>query len=238
MKKPMVLVLVLAMALVFAFAGNVAAKKIVVLTQLPLSGPLGALDEMGWGYIDAMTWFNEEAGGLGGQKIDWHLEDMRYSPTVEVANFNRYCAEYGRDEFIMASGYITGGLKALIEKVNVEEKIPWVDGSFSSEVFGPQGGPSKFPYYYSVGATYEDQIKVLVKWIKDNFKGQGQAKVAFVYSPTAYGRDGTPEGIAYAKKLGLDIVAEIEYPYNATNATSECTLLRKKKTQYGHFVFR
>ncbi|MBW1786560.1 MAG: ABC transporter substrate-binding protein [Deltaproteobacteria bacterium] len=232
MKKRVVLVLVLAMALVFAFGGNVSAKKVVVLTQLPLSGPLGALDEMGWGYIDAMTWFNEEAGGLGGQKIDWHLEDMRYTPTVEVANFNKYCAEYGRDEFLMASGYITGGLKALIEKVNVEEKIPWVDGSFSSEIFGPQGGPDKFPYYYSVGATYEDQIKVLVKWINENHKGTAKARVAFIFSPTAYGRDGTPEGIAYAKKLGLDVIAEIEYPYNATNATSECTLLRKKKAEY------
>ena len=38
----------------------------------------------------------------------------------------------------MATGYITGGLKPLIEKVNVEEKIPWLDGSYSTEIFGAE----------------------------------------------------------------------------------------------------
>ena len=70
------------------------------------------------------------------------------------------------------------------------------------------------------------------RWIKDNHKASGKPRVGFVYSPTAWGRDGTPEGIAYAKKLGFDVVAEIEYPYTATSATSECMQLRKAKAQY------
>jgi branched-chain amino acid transport system substrate-binding protein len=53
-----------------------------------------------------------------------------------------------------------------------------------------------------------------------------------VFSPTAWGRDGAPEGIAYAKKIGCDVVAEIEYPYTATDATNECMTLRKAKAQY------
>ena len=53
-----------------------------------------------------------------------------------------------------------------------------------------------------------------------------------MYSPTAWGRDGTPEGIAYAKKLGMKVVSEIEYPYTATSATNECMTLRKAKAQY------
>ncbi|MBW1682264.1 MAG: ABC transporter substrate-binding protein, partial [Deltaproteobacteria bacterium] len=126
----------------------------------------------------------------------------------------------------------TGGLKPLIEKVNVEEKIPWLDGSYSTEIFGEEGGPSKYPYYYSLGGTYGNQIRVLMRWIKQNHKGKGKPRVGFVYSPTAWGRDGTPEGIAYAKKLGFDVVAQIEYPYTATDATSECMQLRKKKAQY------
>ncbi len=71
-----------------------------------------------------------------------------------------------------------------------------------------------------------------MKWIKENHKGKGKPRVAFVYSPTAWGRDGTPEGIAYAKKLGFDVVAEIEYPYTATSATNEIMQLRKAKAQY------
>ncbi|MBU2551369.1 MAG: ABC transporter substrate-binding protein, partial [Proteobacteria bacterium] len=140
--------------------------------------------------------------------------------------------EHPKDEFLMATGYITGGLKPLIDKVNKEEMIPWLDGSYSTEIFGPEGGPTKYPYYYSLGATYGDQIRVLMKWIKENHKGKDKPRVGFVYSPTAWGRDGTPEGIAYAKKIGLDVVAEIEYPYTATDATNECMALRKAKADY------
>jgi ABC-type branched-subunit amino acid transport system substrate-binding protein len=232
MKRHAMRILVFTVGLFIATFGTAWAKDIVVLSQFPMSGPLGALPELGWGYIDAMTWFNEEAGGVRGKEVKWHLEDMRYSPKVEVANFTRFCAQYGRDEFVMASGFITDGIKALIQKVNVEEKIPWVDGSFSCEMFGPKGGPSVYPYYYSVGAHYCDQIKILVKWIKDNHKGSGAPRLAFVNSPTAYGRDGLPQGLSYAKAKGVEVVAKIEYPYSATDATTECMTLRRCNAQY------
>ena len=232
MKQRVVFVLAFALSLILLFVLPLSAKEIKTLSQFPMSGPVGSLPEFGWGFIDGMNWVNNEGGGVNGKKIKWFLEDMRYSPTVEVANFSKYTAEHPPDELLMATGYITGGLKPLIEKVNKEQKIPWLDGSYSTEIFGAEGGPSKYPYYYSLGATYGDQIKVLMKWIKENHKGKGKPRVAFVYSPTAWGRDGTPEGIAYAKKIGLDVVAEIEYPYTATSATNECMQLRKAKAQY------
>lgn len=213
-------------------ASLASAKDIKVLSQFPMSGPVGSLPEFGMGFIDATKYINEELKGVNGKPITFFLEDFRYDPTVEVANFNRYASEHSKDELLMATGYITGGLKPLIEKVNVEEKIPWLDGSYSTEIFGHEGGPSKYPYYYSLGATYADQVKILMKWVKDNHKGKERPRVGFVYSPTAWGRDGTPEGIAYAKKIGLDVVAEIEYPYTATDATTQATTLRKAKAQY------
>ena len=232
MKKRLFFVFSIILSLALLFTSPVLAKEIKVLAQFPMSGPVGSLPEFGWGFIDGMNWVNGEGGGVNGKKITWYLEDFRYDRTVEIATFNRYAAEHSRDEFLMASGYITGGLKPLIEKVNVEEKIPWLDGSYSTEIFGPGGGPSKYPYYYSLGATYGDQCKMLMRWIKDNHKKKGAPRVAYVYSPTAWGRDGPPEGIAYAKELGFDVVAEIEYSYKATDATNECMELRKKKAQY------
>lgn len=235
MKRKWVLALSFILVLMLALApAHVLAKekRIVVLSQFPLSGVAGSLPEFGWGYIDGMNWVNGEGGGVNGKKITWFMEDFRYIASVEVANFARYTAEYGKDELLMATGYITGGLKPLIEKVNVEQKIPWLDGSYSTEIFGADGGPTKYPYFYSLGATYGDQIKQLVKWIKSDYKGKGNPKVGFVYSPTAWGRDGPPEGIAYAKKIGVDVVAEIEYPYSATDATSQVMTLRKAKAQY------
>ena len=205
------------------------AKPIKVLAQFPMSGPVGTLPEFGWGFIDGMDYINGR-GGVNGKPITYFLEDMRYSPTVEVANFTRYAAAEKRDEFILASGYITGGLKPLIDKVNKEERIPWLDGSYSTEIFGPQGGPSKYPYYYSLGATYGDQMKVLLNWIKEDSKGKG--RVAIVYSPTEWGRDPLEVTRAHAKKIGLQIVAEEEYAYTATDATPQVTNIRKAKGDY------
>lgn len=232
MKKRIFFILSFILSLALLGQSPVLAKEIKVLGQFPMSGIAGNLPEFGWGWIDGMNWVNGEGGGVNGKKIKWYLEDFRYDATIEVANFNRYCAEHSRDELLMATGYMTGGLKPLIEKVNVEEKIPWLDGSYSTEIFGPEGGPSKYPYYYSLGATYASQLKILLKWIKDNHKKEGKPRVGMVYSPTAWGRDGPPEAIAYAKQLGFDVVAEIEYPYTATDATNECMELRKKKAQY------
>lgn len=232
MKKKFFLVSIMILALMSTGASSVLAKEIKVLSQFPMSGVVGALPEFGWGYIDGMNWVNGEGGGVNGKKITWYLEDFRYDPTVEVANFNKYAAEHSADEFLLATGYITGGLKPLIEKVNVEMKIPWLDGSYSSEIFGKEGGPSKYPYYYSLGATYAAQVMILIKWIKENHKESGKPRLGLVYSPSAWGRDGIQEGKAYAGKKGVDVVAEIEYPMTATDATNECMQLRKAKAQY------
>ncbi len=232
MKKKALFGLSLILMVFFLVPNAAISREMKTLSQFPMSGPVGSLPEFGWGFIDGMNWVNGEGGGVNGKKIKWYLEDMRYSPTVEVANFNKYVAEHDRSEFLMATGYITGGLKPLINKVNTEEKIPWLDGSYSTEIFGADGGPTKYPYYYSLGATYGDQLKVLVRWIKKNHKFKGPPRVGFVYSPTAWGKDGTPEAIAYAKSQGMNVVAEIEYPYSATSATNECMTLRKKKAQY------
>ncbi len=124
MKKSVMFGLSFVLVLLMAFPGAISAKEIKVLSQFPMSGPVGSLPEFGWGYIDGMNWVNsKEGGGVNGKQIKWYLEDMRYSPTAEIANFNKYAAEHSKDEFLMATGYITGGLKPLIDKVNKEEEL-------------------------------------------------------------------------------------------------------------------
>ena len=142
MKSRKLLRWILAGIVCLTMAGAASAKDIKVLSQFPMSGPVGSLPECGMGFIDATKYINEELKGVNGKPITFFLEDFRYDPTVEVANFNRYAAEHAKDQLLMATGYITGGLKPLIAKVNVEEKIPWLDGSYSTEIFGPEGGPS------------------------------------------------------------------------------------------------
>ena len=99
-------------AILFLLTGGLAsAKDIKTLSQFPMSGPVGSLPEFGMGFIDGTKYIKEELKGVNGKPITFFLEDFRYDPTVEVANFNRYAAEHSKDELLMATGYITGGLK-------------------------------------------------------------------------------------------------------------------------------
>ncbi len=77
MKPKFIRVLLLILLLAFSWSGVAFAKDVVVLSQFPLSGPHGTLPEIGWGYTDTWTYFNEEAGGVKGKRVKWFMEDMR-----------------------------------------------------------------------------------------------------------------------------------------------------------------
>ena len=72
-KKALVIVACVLAVVLFAF-GPVAGQEIKVLSQFPMSGPVGSLPEFGWGYIDGMNWVNGEGGGVNHKKIKWFLE--------------------------------------------------------------------------------------------------------------------------------------------------------------------
>lgn len=230
MKKGLT-ILFLVSLLTFTLTAVSPAKEIKVLFQENLTGVAGSFPEGGWAVVDGIDYVNK-TGGVNGKPIKPILEDVRYDVPTGVATFTRYTASETADELLMAHGYHTGVLKALIDKVNKEQKIPWLDGSYSTELFGPEGGPSKYPYYFSMGATYGDQMKVLIKWVKQDHKGPGNAKLAIVYSPTEYGRDPLAPAREYAKKVGVDIVAEEEVTFTATDVTTQVTNVRRSGAKY------
>lgn len=229
--KSRLLTLILVYCLSLIWAGFSSAKEIKVLFQEPLSGVAGAFPEIGWGVVDGIDYINK-TGGVNGKSIKAILEDMRYDVPTGVSIFTRYSSAESPEELLVTNGYMTGVIKALSDKVNKEQKIPWLDGSYSTELFGPEGGPSKYPYYFSLGATYGDQISLLIKWVKQNYKGQGNPKLAIVYSPGEFGRDPLSTARNFAKKIGVDIVAEEEVPYTATDVTSQVTNVKRAGTKY------
>ncbi|MBU2549584.1 MAG: hypothetical protein KKB20_14300, partial [Proteobacteria bacterium] len=74
MKQKAFLVLTFSLALIFLMAGAATAKDVKTLSQFPMSGPVGALPEFGWGFIDGMNWVNSDGGGINGKPIKWYLE--------------------------------------------------------------------------------------------------------------------------------------------------------------------
>lgn len=203
------------------------SKVVKIGAPIPLSGLGGAYVGIGWGYNDCQSYINEK-GGIGGYKINFLVEDNRWAVTTEIAIINRLLTMEPKEELLLFCGnLITGTLKALSEKINKEVKIPSISLSYSVEMFGKPGGPSKYPYYFSLGPDYTQQVGLLLRYLKKEHKKSSPPKLAVVYSPTEYGRDPIADLKEDAGRLGIQIVAEEEMAITASDVTSQVLNIRK-----------
>jgi len=187
---------------------------------------------IGWGYTDCQAYINEK-GGVRGHKIAYLLEDNRWSVPTEIAVINRLLTMEPKDQLLLFCGnLITGTLKAMSDKINKEVRIPSISLSYSVEMFGKQGGPAKYPYYFSVGPDYSQQVGLLLRYIKKVHKKKSEPRLAVVYSPTEYGRDPLADLKEDVKKLGIKIVAEEEMAITASDVTAQVLNIRKAKPDY------
>ena len=207
-------------------------KVVKIGAPIPLGGPGGAYVGIGWGYNDCQAYFKEK-GGVRGQQIAFLVEDNQWKVTTEMAVINRLLTMEPEDELLLFCGnLITGTLKAMSEKINQEVRIPSISLSYSVEMFGKEGGPSKYPYYFSLGPDYAQQVRLLLRYIKKDFKKKTSPKLAVVYSPTEYGRDPLADLKEDCKKLGIQIVDEEEMAITASDVTSQILNIRKAKPDY------
>jgi len=208
------------------------SKVVKIGAPIPLGGVGGAYVGIGWGYNDCQAYFKEK-GGVRGHEVLFLVEDNRWSVTAEIAVINRLLTMEPADELLLFCGnLITGTLKALSEKINQEVRIPSISLSYSVEMFGKEGGPSKYPYYFSLGPDYTQQVGLLLRYIKKEHKKKTSPKLAVVYSPTEYGRDPLADMKEDAKKLGIQIVSEEEMAITASDVTAQVLNIRKAKPDY------
>ena len=223
------------MIILIFLAGSLWAKapnEVKIGAPIPLGGVGGAYTGIGWGYNDCQSYLNDK-GGVRGEKVVFLVEDNRWDVTAEIAVINRMLTMEPKEELLLFCGnLITGTLKALSEKINKEVKIPSIALSYSVEMFGKNGGPGKYPYYFSVGPDYAQQIGILLRYIKKDHKKDSPPRLAVVYSPTEYGRDPLADLKEEASRLGIKIVAEEEMAVSASDVTSQVLNIRKAQPDY------
>ncbi len=208
------------------------SKTLKIGAPIPLGGVGGAYVGLGWGYNDCQAYLTDK-GGIKGNKVIYLVEDNRWDVTTEIAIINRQLSKEPKEELVLFCGnLITGTLKAMSEKINKEVRIPSIALSFSVEMFGKQGGPSKYPYYFTTGPDYAQQIGLLLRYIKKDHKRDAPAKLAVVYSPTEYGRDPLADMKEDAAKLGIKIVAEEEVAVTASDVSTQIINIRKAQPDY------
>ncbi|MBW1817084.1 MAG: ABC transporter substrate-binding protein, partial [Deltaproteobacteria bacterium] len=195
-----------------------------------LSGKVGAVPETGWGYVDGAAYINEH-GGIAGRPYKVILEDGMYDVPTSVAAFNRALASEPEDELMFHSGFMTGVLRAIRERV-AETKIVCVDGSMATHIFN-ENVKKEFPYYFSCGVPYGDQCGAILKFIKTKLhKGKGKPKVAFIYIEATAGKDPLEKLRVYAEKFGVDLVLEEPVTFTTTDYTPTMMKIRQNKAEY------
>ena len=87
------------------------------------------------------------------------------------------------------------------------------------------------PYNFLAAASYSDQGRVVLSWIKENHKGDNPT-VALLYNDTAFGRSPIEDIKTYAKEIGVEIVDEQVVDVKATEAQSQLLNMKKKNPDY------
>jgi len=211
------------LAVLVLFSGMVwAQEEIKVGAVQPITGRFAfAGVNINAGLEDALMMANEE-GGINGKKIKYIMEDGQYQLDVAIAAFKRIMT---RDNPLVMYGESTGLGKAMSPEIRDRLKILYSSTSFSSEL----ANPAENPYIFVPGPTYADMFGVLLKYIA---KEKPNAKVAFFYSDTEFGKDPIEAARVMAKKLGLELVAEEVAQVGAVDVTSQVLDLKRKNPDF------
>ncbi len=223
--KKLVVILIAALfaAPILLFAGR---PFIPIGGIFDITGPTGdAGAEYAEGVRDYVMWVNEH-GGVNGRMIKLSWVDYAYKIPQAIAAYKKFKV---REKVIAIQGWGTGDTEALAPIV-ARDKIPYMSASYSEHLTNPK----KCPYNFIVGVTYSDQCRIALKWIKENWKDPTRKpRVCFIYNDTGFGRSPFfPDGLEYAKKIGVDVVDQEVVPLRALDATSQLLNMKKFKPDF------
>ncbi len=188
----------------------------------------GATREISVAYADGIRLYIEyinKTGGVNGRPV--RLIEMDYGYLISRAKtvYEKLVKEY-RVHAIL--GWGTGSTEYLRPRV-ASDKIPFMSASYSAKLADIKDSP----YNFLIGVTYSDQVRIALKYILDQWKNPGRApRVAFIFNDTEFGRSPVPDGINYAAKHGIELVAQEVVSLDAREAMEQLGRIKDKKADY------
>jgi branched-chain amino acid transport system substrate-binding protein len=178
------------------------------------------------GVQDAIAYVNA-GGGINGKKIELINVDYGYKIPQAIAAYKEFVTQ---DKVIMINGWGTGDTEALKDLIS-KDKIPYFSASFS----GHLTNPAKTPYNFFVGASYSDQIRGFLQFVKKDWKDKTRPpRVAFIYPNHGFGKAPIEAGRRYAKELGINLVHEEIIPASFQDVTSNLLNMQKTAPDYAY----
>ncbi|MCZ2257364.1 ABC transporter substrate-binding protein [Sporosarcina sp. G11-34] len=206
--------------------GGAAEDGVRTVTVGGLYDITGGTGDVGTPYAEGEQAFFkhlEATGGFEGIEIKQIGEDYAYAiPEAQKI----YQALRDKNKASAILGWGTGDTEALRQQV-ANDKLPYVSASYSENLKDLK----ESPYNFLVAASYSDQGRAILKWIKDNHEG-GEPTVALLYNDTAFGRSPIEDIKDYAAEIGIDVVDEQVIDVQATEAQSQLLNMEKKNPDY------
>ena len=176
------------------------------------------------GATDYFKYLNEK-GGINGRKVELIGIDYAYKIPQAVDAYNKLTKQ---DKVVAILGWGTGDTEAMVKFIT-QDKIPFISGSYSEHLLNIQTNP----YNFLVAQSYSDQARMVLKWIKDNWKdGSRKPKVALIYNDSGFGKSPIEDTKKYATENGIDLVDEEIVALTALEATSQLLNLQKKEPDF------
>jgi branched-chain amino acid transport system substrate-binding protein len=213
-------------AVLVASSASFAAETIKVGGLWDLTGVTADVGKpFAQGVQDAIAYTNSK-GGINGKQVELINVDYAYKIPQANATYKKFVEQ---DKVVMINGWGTGDTEALKDIIS-KDKIPYFSASFS----GHLTDPAKTPYNFFVGASYSDQIRGFLQFVKKDFRGKGAPKVAFIYPNHGFGKAPIEAGKQYAKELGIELVHEEVIPASFQDVTSNLLNMQKKAPDYAY----
>jgi len=222
-------ILLFAVMLAVVSAGGCSKKEtereIRIGGIFDLTGPT---HEIGVPYADGIKRYIDYIngnGGINGRKIKLIEMDYAYLIPRAKAAYERMVKE---DKVHAILGWGTGDTEHLRPLI-ARDRIPFMSASYSSSL----GIIAEAPYNFLIGVTYSDQMRIILKYILDQWKEKARKpRVAFIYNDTEFGKSPISDGKAYAAAHGIDIVAEEIVSLDAREAKKQLLRIKEKKADY------
>ena len=167
--------------------------------------------------------FLSTQGLVNGYKLELIGEDYAYKIPEAQKLYQKYKS---KDKVSAILGWGTGDTEALRQLV-AADKLPFISASYSENL----KNIDESPYNFLTAASYSDQARSALKWIKDNHSG-GDPTVALLYNDTAFGKSPIQDAKDFAKEIGIEVVDEQVVDLSALDATSQLLNMEKKNPDY------
>jgi branched-chain amino acid transport system substrate-binding protein len=170
-------------------------------------------------YID----YRNSQGGVEGHKISMPWQDYKYDPTLAGQLYGQYISE-GAKAFL---GWGTADTEALRPRVT-SDKVPFMSASNAETLTDP----SVTPYNFFPGASYSQQMRIILQYISDKNKDK-KVGVAVFHHDSPFGTSPLDDGKKYIadKKLQIDFKSYV-MPKGATDYVAQIGQAKSSGAKY------